>query len=561
MKAAKSHYIEYALLPPPRDPLRKWVLALLVLTPFAFGAIALFLGADASWDLRNYHWYNPWAYLTDHQHLDLMPSQRQFFLNPWLDVPFYLLATHLQMKTAYFILGTVQGLNFPLLFMIAYLTLVIHDARRKTATCAVLAAMGMLGANGIAEIGTVFYDNVTSIGILLSALLVLWRLDHLLKAGPGRASLEAAMMGIPAGLMAGLKLTCVSFCVGLCLSLLILTKDARRCFRLCFFFGLGLLAGFAATYAHWGWFLYTHYGSPMFPLYNQIFRSPLLSKTNLLDYQTPHDFSLIVFPFVFMNHPFAVGEIDWQDFRLPALYALFLLLIVLHRLPSARRPVEELAQKLPARFLLLAAFIAYYIWLFTETVYRYLLPLDMLAPLLIMLCIGMLPMSRRRRFQTAAIALVILAATIQPGYWGRHRIWPHQMSDITAPALSNGPPVMILMAGAHPYAYLIPGFPADISFVRLQSHGFPSDARDGVHALIQDKIKNHRGRLMLLMPERYMEDGKHDLANFNLALSPKTCRSVTDNLSEPHLDRPNQVDNRYPAVYKLCDVIPANWKH
>ena len=35
----------------------------LILFPLCYGLIALALGQDANWDLRNYHWYNPYAFL------------------------------------------------------------------------------------------------------------------------------------------------------------------------------------------------------------------------------------------------------------------------------------------------------------------------------------------------------------------------------------------------------------------------------------------------------------------------------------------------------------------
>ena len=55
---------------------------------------ALVLGQDANWDLRNYHWYNAYALLNGRYGIDLLPAQTPTFYNPALDVPFYLLATH-----------------------------------------------------------------------------------------------------------------------------------------------------------------------------------------------------------------------------------------------------------------------------------------------------------------------------------------------------------------------------------------------------------------------------------------------------------------------------------
>ena len=54
-------------------------------------AVALALGRDANWDLRNYHLYNPYALLEGRWNLDLAPAGLHSFLHPGLDAPFYLL--------------------------------------------------------------------------------------------------------------------------------------------------------------------------------------------------------------------------------------------------------------------------------------------------------------------------------------------------------------------------------------------------------------------------------------------------------------------------------------
>src|SRR5471032_1603820 len=100
MTSAAAHT---ALLPPPRTRARTAAVILLTLAPLAFGALAVALGPDANWDLRNYHWYNAWAFLTGRtvRGIDFMPSQGEFFLNPLSDVPFYWLATHLPLRAAF----------------------------------------------------------------------------------------------------------------------------------------------------------------------------------------------------------------------------------------------------------------------------------------------------------------------------------------------------------------------------------------------------------------------------------------------------------------------------
>jgi hypothetical protein len=556
MTAAMSHH-KPDLLPPPRDPWRKWTLALFVLAPLAYGAAALFLGADASWDLRNYHWYNAWAYLSGRHDsgIDFLTSQSQFFLNPWLDLPFYLLATHVPLKLAYFILGAVQGLNFPLLFMLAYVTLIIPKTAHKVAACAALAAIGMLSGMGISEIGTVFYDNVTSIGIFLSAVLILWRLDYLLKAPESPAMLAAVLFALPAGLCVGLKMTCASFCLGECFALLVVSNVSRRGFLIAFAFGCGALLGYALTYGHWGWYLLNHYGSPTFPYFNKLFQSPLMPAVRVGDYYVEGGFTKLVHPFIVAFNPYMANEIWWQDWRIPFLY-VFMILAAAKSLFLGNKPGEggPLSEARPARFLLWMAAASYVSWISFEAVYRYLMPLDMLAPLLIVICIGMMRGTLRTRWQTAASALIVAMVTLQPGNWGRHHIWPEKIASITPPAVSDSPDLMILMAGYDAYAYLLPEFPPQIAFLRIQSRTFRPEEKLGINALIHMKVEAHKGPFKIFVPARDLSLAEKALTYYHLALASKKCQTIDDHLYEQQLDHPEVMNNDYPPTYSLCDV-------
>src|SRR5580658_3260845 len=123
------------LLPPSAHRARSFALCLLAFAPFVFGGLALALGQDANWDLRNYHWYNAYAFLHGRFGFDLLPAQTPSFYNPLLDVPFFVLATHAPARVAGFALGFVQGLNFIPLFMLAYVVLIVKNPWHKTALC------------------------------------------------------------------------------------------------------------------------------------------------------------------------------------------------------------------------------------------------------------------------------------------------------------------------------------------------------------------------------------------------------------------------------------------
>ena len=55
----------------------------------AAGTLAAIVRQDANWDLKNYHFYNAWAFVHQRMEIDVAPAQLQTYLNPLLDLPFY----------------------------------------------------------------------------------------------------------------------------------------------------------------------------------------------------------------------------------------------------------------------------------------------------------------------------------------------------------------------------------------------------------------------------------------------------------------------------------------
>jgi hypothetical protein len=529
---------ETHVLPPRGHRLRRATALFLTFAPLLFGALALYLGQDANWDLRNYHWYNAYAFVNGRYLFDLLPSQTPFFYNPTLDVPFYLLASRVSAKLAAFILGSFQGVNYVLLFMLAHASLIISNPRQKIAACAASAAIGMLGAGELAQLGTTFYDNVTSLGIFLSALLVVRHVDALIHGPLKRALTLAFFAGLPAGLMMGLKLPSVIFCLGLCFALLLVAGSLRRRFLISFVFGLGVLAGLAVTLGHWMWFLQTNFDSPLFPYFNNIFKSPFAPLTTARDTQfIPLDWcDRLLFPFIFAEHPTRVGEIPWRDWKIPALYAALPLAVIL-RLVFGRnaKAQDNMAAPLATRYLLWTAVVSYAIWLAMFDIYRYIVPLEMLAPLLIVVAIGLLPLRLQARSLLAAFILLTLAVTVQPGNWTRNDKWLPHTIETDIPSLGDPSDLMILMAGFEPYSHVLSAFPPEIPFIRIQSNFSSPNENKGINERLEEKIDEHKGRFKLLIPSYQMYHAKPALAHFNLAVMRPTCQKVTDHLFDSKL--------------------------
>jgi hypothetical protein len=523
-------------LPSKGQKARLWALIILGLVPLAFGFLALALGQDANWDLRNYHYYNAYAYLNDRYVQDLLPSQTPYFYNPLMDVPFFLMATHWPAKLVGFVYGVVQGLNFVLLFGIAHAVLIVPNPRHKVFVCAGLAALGMLGGGGIAQIGTTFGDNITSLGVFASAALVVRHLDRLTHDAPKKVFSLALAFGIPAGMMMGLKLPSVVYAVGLCGGLLFCARRWQRGFLLSFAFGLGVLVGCAMTFLDWGMFLQSNFGSPLFPYFNNIFQSPLAPLTSARDTQyVPHSVSeYFTMPFLFAQSSFRVGEIDLRDWRLPILYLLLPVAVVLRMLFGRNRDaVDVMGYTYPSRYLLATFSIAYVVWLWMFSIYRYAVPIEMIAPLLIVLAIGMLPLRITTRGLLAVFVLLAVALSVKPGNWHRREVWLDRFVEAQIPPLGDTSKLMVLMAGMEPYSHVIPEFPAEVKFVRIQSNFSSPEQDKGINKLLHQRIDAHRdagGRFMMLVPAWQVKGADEPLSYFRLKLVPQNCATVTDRL-------------------------------
>ncbi|HMA51236.1 MAG TPA: hypothetical protein VKP60_15870, partial [Magnetospirillaceae bacterium] len=246
-------------------------LILFISAPILCGALALASGMDGSWDLRNYHYYNGWALLTGHIGRDLLVSQVPSFYNPLLDLPYAWAVGHFSARTIAFVLGALHGADFILLTLLGETLLALPDQRRKLYLAATLAAAGCAGAVALSELGTVFYDNITSLGLLGTLLLLARRWDRLAQG----SIIDAAIAGLPLGLAFGLKQTMIPFVAGTGLALLLaLPASPLRRISAGFWFGLGAALAMLAGGGFWMAHLWHQYGNPLFPYFNQIFHSP-----------------------------------------------------------------------------------------------------------------------------------------------------------------------------------------------------------------------------------------------------------------------------------------------
>ncbi|MDE1149515.1 MAG: hypothetical protein PW843_23420 [Azospirillaceae bacterium] len=532
-------------LPVNDRPARRLALCLLLLGPFLFGLWAVLLGQDGNWDLRNYHWYNAYAFLTGRWGMDVAPAQVASFYNPTLDLPFFLVAQVLPARVVEFLLGSIQGANLVVLYGLAWAAQGnLVPERRRTLVALAAAVCGMVGGGQVGLLGTTFYDNVISLFVLGGIWVAIggdgaaWGL----LAGP--AFRRVALAGLLVGSGVGLKQPTIAFAVGTCAAFLLAGGTVWRRLFLAFFFGLGVLAGMAIFSGHWMWFLWSHFQNPLFPYFNNVFHSPWGTPDPYRDdkFIPKGPVAAALFPLLWAQDPKLVGEIIFRDYRVLAAYVVLLLTGLLALVGWARtRTVNAGGPARGRRYLLWAGALSYLVWLKLFAIYRYLIPLEMLAPVLILAAVGLWPVPVKVRAGVIAGVLLAVTATAQSGTWARvawgDRPFGAKVSEVQAPTLPRPDHTVMLMTGYAPTSFLIPGFPPQIPFLRLQSYFIHPDQGDillnrQMRARIDQGIADGDD-FYLLVAHWEIWTIDQILPRYGLKGAGEPCQPVTSTLDEP----------------------------
>jgi hypothetical protein len=512
------------------------VSALLIAVPIAFAGLSLALGQDTNWDLRNYHWYNPYAYLNGHFTRDLGVAHVATFYNPLLDIPTYIVGRAAPAPVVGAILGFIHGLNFVLLFTLSRRLLdetVPHwrPTHRRVAA-AFLSLIGVTGAGYVALVGTTYNDNVVSLGVLGALLMIVNRASLLRAPAPlqRRDWLYLAGAGLLLGAVIGLKLTTVIYAVGACVALLCAGAPFRRGLTAATVCGIGIVVGYLVTGGPWMWFLWDTYRNPLFPYFNSVFHGPMGLATSYRDLRfVPTTVpAFFAFPFIFSDNSLRVGEVVFRDYRVLAAYLLLIATAVVARVFPGRgapRPVT--------RVLIAFAVVSYFVWLKIFAIYRYLLPVEMLVPLLVAAALTYWPGTLKVRAWAAASLLVALTIVTRPGDWA-HEPWQSgPFVTATPPAIAHPDQTLAIVAGFQPVGWLVAFFPPQIPFIRIQ--GFlngPDQPPNGLNDAARARIMAHTGDLFLLDPDEKNSSTPAALAAYGLRADFGACVKVVSNLAD-----------------------------
>ncbi|WP_157201612.1 glycosyltransferase 87 family protein [Massilia sp. Root418] len=476
-----------------------------VLVPLLFGLMSLMLGQDDGWDMKNYHLYNPHALLNGRMGVDIAPGQWQSYFNPTLDLPYYLMTAWFPGPVTGFVFGVLHGLNFVLLFAIARCVLGADQGGGYRVPL-LLGIAGACSAGFLSELGNSMGDNMTAL-LVLGALLILLRRWDQLQQWSRAAVLAALGAGFVMGLGTGLKLTNATYALALCAAFAVAPGTLWLRFRLAFLFGVATLAGIAVTAGWWLLKMWQAFGNPLFPQFNGIFRSPLAQQVAVMDaFHLPKNaLEALFWPIVFTFDFLRVSEVALRQTIWPIVYLLFIgvcayLLFV--RVTKRRDGKPALAPR--ACFVLVFFALGYLGWMKLFSIHRYLIPIEMLAPLVVWVLLQrVLAPGAARRVGGWVLAFTTLA--VFPFVTWGHAPWASKSFSAELPPFAQPASTIVFTAHVHPpMGWMATLMPKEVSVVSLV--GFPSTPAhvDRINAVIASRPGPHYA--MLYANKNYKQD-------------------------------------------------------
>ncbi len=277
-----------------------------------FGLFSCYKGGDGSPDFLYYHLYNGYVAVTGGRPQDIAAAGMQSYFYPGLDALYYRLFEALNDHPLIleFLLGLPYALAAWLVWRIGCKVLP-DDWPGREALAGAFALFGMTGAAGFATIGTTMSEVVPSLPML--AALAIW-VEH------RRNWRWLGAVGALAGLSVALKLTLLPSFVALLV--VVALAEVRRpiaALRAALMFGgTGLVAALVVAGP---WLLHNWQltGNPIFPNFNDVFRSDLVDHGRWSDDRfKPHGFWRVLFyPAVWAFHPSnAAIELNTRDPRI-----------------------------------------------------------------------------------------------------------------------------------------------------------------------------------------------------------------------------------------------------
>lgn len=492
---------------------------LLCILIIIFGTYSVSLGQDVGFDMRNYHFYDGYAFIHHRLGWDIVPASIQTYLNPFFDVFNYLLITISKPRVVAFTEGTISGIAIFFLFKSALLLFSELTPRLQLFYAALATLLGATGTANIQQIGSMSNDTKALLFVMLALYCVLKSvtlIDNKIRRN------YIIISGLLMGLVTGFKLTTACYTTGLFVALICYKYPTRETLKHASLYVVTVIAGFIIANGYWMHTLYQHFGNPLFPYYNNIFHSPYAEFGNFEDmrYHPQTLFQYTFLPFYLVNN--LLPQLSVHDPRFAVVFGLGIIFIFICLYKQQTIKPKE-------RLLLIMFFTTYLAWLIKFTIYRYAIGLEAISGLLIVYFIKTIITKQPLQALTATVAtILVMINTIEiPGFFV-YTQFGNKYFTLNVPPLPQTP--LILVVSDSPASYVIPFFPSDTRFVSLYNSFTKDDKPNLTKATIQKIIANYQGPIFGITEKHDKKDLlKNVLNSYHLVPTQKQGQTIKTN--------------------------------
>jgi hypothetical protein len=466
----------------------------------------LFAGKDVSWDVLNHHLYLPFSLLTGRHVSDLFAAGPQSYLNPLGYVPGYLLVrSGLPAWAVGAGLATLHAV--PTAWGLHRLSLSLWGPESDQRRWRLLGiALALCAPIFLMLTGTTSSDPLSA-GLLVVAV----------AAAVDRRPSTALLLGggLALGLAVAIKPTSGVFAVALTPVLLLRLGLRQLRWAEAATFSLAAVGATLAGMANWSLWLWQTFGSPVFPLFNNLFQSPYapVGPTTASRFVPESAWGMVARLWEMAAFKaYTVTEAFVPDLR-PVVAAGLAVAVLL--VSAVRQPAQTLAARIWARAdlqLLLLLAVAYPIWMASSANARYLVAWFVLVGLGLARAAEQLLPKRVAAMSLAVLLAVQTTMYVSAGNLRFHEApWdsrPYIDADV-APRLKQEP-FLHLSIGVLTFAAVALNLHPEGSLINVTGQmAMPMDGPLG--DAFKSRLKHWEGRTrFLLLAPAAMRDPKAD---------------------------------------------------
>lgn len=252
----------------------------------SFSIVSIINPMMPDFDWYNYRAYNSWAFLNNRMGIDFFASNLRTCLNPLINLPEYFLMINVKSYIPAMIIGNID-ISILMLFVYKIIDFIFREKSKITKILVfVFCVVYILGSPMIqifSPIGSHCDIKIALICIIGFYIFI----RNVFNEHSKKRSLFIVLCGCLFGAAMGLKYTAFVYFLTMVIMFALLYKKIPRPIYSLFLFLAGGLFAFFITGGLWMLYCYKYYHNPLFPYFNNIFKSEYssLMSVHSTDYE------------------------------------------------------------------------------------------------------------------------------------------------------------------------------------------------------------------------------------------------------------------------------------